>query len=382
MINRIIRIATIFSILFLSLALSSFSESHLEILVQNKLDFNRENETIEISWKEISQKLQNIAPDQIIVVDIRTGKQIPIQFLNDSSQNLVSLLFQTTIAPNTTNRYIVKKGIRVAVMTKTFGRFVPERMDDFAWENDRIAHRMYGPALQATGEMSSGVDVWVKRTRELIIDKWYKSKDYHTDHGEGLDYYSCGPTLGAGGIAPYLNGKLFRSKNFTSYKVIANGPIRTVFELKYAPWDVEGESISETKTISIDAGSNLSRFESVYNTQSHDSISVAIGILKRVEPGCVMLDEKKGISAYWQPRDDQHGTTGIGVVLPANTQAQMNIDEGHFLSVQRINPDSRVVYYAGACWDKGGDYADMPAWQKYLSDFKKRLENPLLIKIQ
>ena len=27
-------------------------------------------------------------------------------------------------------------------MRSTHGRFVPERKDDYAWENDRIAHRI------------------------------------------------------------------------------------------------------------------------------------------------------------------------------------------------------------------------------------------------
>ena len=79
-------------------------------------------------------------------------------------------------------------------MVKTFCRFVPERMDDFAWESDRIAHRMYGPALiTGEGTISSGVDVWVKSTRNMIINKWYKSGEYHADHGEGLDGYSVRP---------------------------------------------------------------------------------------------------------------------------------------------------------------------------------------------
>jgi len=29
-----------------------------------------------------------------------------------------------------------------------------------AWENDRIAFRTYGPALQATGEKAVGYDIW------------------------------------------------------------------------------------------------------------------------------------------------------------------------------------------------------------------------------
>jgi len=31
---------------------------------------------------------------------------------------------------------------------RAYGRFVRERFDDFRWENDRIAHRMYAKALE------------------------------------------------------------------------------------------------------------------------------------------------------------------------------------------------------------------------------------------
>ena len=70
----------------------------------------------------------------------------------------------------------------------TFCRFVPERSDDFAWENDKIAFRAYGPALRA-GTENSGIDCWLKRVDYPIIDTWYKEasegKSYHKDHGEG-----------------------------------------------------------------------------------------------------------------------------------------------------------------------------------------------------
>ena len=34
------------------------------------------------------------------------------------------------------------------VTPKVYGRHVPERKDDFAWENEYAAFRMYGPALK------------------------------------------------------------------------------------------------------------------------------------------------------------------------------------------------------------------------------------------
>ncbi len=41
-------------------------------------------------------------------------------------------------------------------------RFVPERMDDFAFENDKVAFRVYGPALKNSQE-NNGTDCWLKR---------------------------------------------------------------------------------------------------------------------------------------------------------------------------------------------------------------------------
>lgn len=83
---------------------------------------------------------------------------------------------------------------------QAYCRFVPERLDDFTWENDRIAFRMYGPEMWTipAKRCGSGVDVWVKKVRYPIINKWYKRKSYHRDEGEGADIYKVGKTLGCG----------------------------------------------------------------------------------------------------------------------------------------------------------------------------------------
>ncbi len=85
----------------------------------------------------------------------------------------------------------------------TYCRFVPERVDDFAWENDKIAFRAYGPALHDKAE-DSGFDCWLKRVDYPIINKWYKEnaagKSYHKDYGEGYDPYKAGSSRGCGGV--------------------------------------------------------------------------------------------------------------------------------------------------------------------------------------
>src|SRR5262249_10233805 len=141
---------------------------------------------------------------------------------------------------------------------KAYGRFVRERFDDFAWENDLIAHRAYGKALETwKGEplTSSAIDIWSKRTPKMVINEWYMVDNHHADAGEGADFYSAGASRGCGGTGIWAADKLWTSKNFVDSRVLANGPIRVVFELVYDPFDVNGTKVSEVKRISLDAGS-------------------------------------------------------------------------------------------------------------------------------
>ena len=62
-------------------------------------------------------------------------------------------------AGNGKNEYRITVGKPAHVDPMTYGRFVPERKDDFTWENNRSAFRVYGPALEATGEISNGMDL-------------------------------------------------------------------------------------------------------------------------------------------------------------------------------------------------------------------------------
>ena len=116
-------------------------------------------------------------------------------------------------------------------IVKTFARYVPERMDDFAWESDRIAHRTYGQALiKGEGTISSGPDVWIKKKRSLIVDEMYATKHYHEDNGEFMDDYRVGKSRGCGGIGIWDGQKLYVSSNYRNWRLITTGPIRSEFE--------------------------------------------------------------------------------------------------------------------------------------------------------
>lgn len=115
--------------------------------------------------------------------------------------------------------------------------------------------------------MTSGLDLWFKRVPYPIVDRWYnKGHDhYHHDEGEGMDMYNVGRSRGAGGTGVWDGGELYVSTNYASWKVLANGPLRSVFELSYAAWDAAGLPVTETKRFTVDAGHQLDMIESTFS---------------------------------------------------------------------------------------------------------------------
>ena len=72
---------------------------------------------------------------------------------------------------------------------KVMARFVPERSDDFVWENNYVCYRAYGEALEGN-PTSPGFDIWVKTPGALVADERYRMEleeglSYHIDHGNG-----------------------------------------------------------------------------------------------------------------------------------------------------------------------------------------------------
>jgi len=44
--------------------------------------------------------------------------------------------------------------------------------------------------------------------------------------------------------------------------------------------------------------------------------------------------------------------------------------------------DNKVIYYAGFGWKKGSPFQTKAEWEKYLSSFAKKIDNPLEVKVR
>ena len=191
----------------------------VQLEVSNSLPIDRNEELVEISVAQL-----NYNPEESNILVDADGKEINYQIMHYGQNVAQSIVFQASVPANSSAVYTWKKGTPKTFKAKTFARYVPERKDDFAWENDKCAYRMYGPAL-ADENPSNGVDIWLKRTPELVVDTFYHNElqlgqSYHVDHGKGLDCYKVGNKLGAGGIAPLAYDTLWVGKHYDRQEVI------------------------------------------------------------------------------------------------------------------------------------------------------------------
>lgn len=363
------------------LAIYAQTKSKSYITLTNRSSVAVKNAVVAIAWSDIAKKYPTIDTSNFKVVFVGTKKEIPFQLEHRGHSTIQNLLVQLGIPAKGSVKIDIQKGKPSAFEAKTYGRYVPERKDDFAWENDKIAFRMYGKALEGTNENAYGLDVWVKRTNKLVINERYKRGEYHVDHGDGMDYYHVGFSLGAGNMAPYVKDTIRYSKNYTSYKVLDNGPLRTTFQLNFDTWDVVGTSVKATKIISLDAGSQLNKIEVNYSYNKEASMPVVAGIIKRKEQGTILLDELGGIMAYWEPQHGNDGITGIGTIF-LNSINKAKITDEQLLASTSVKSNEPIIYYTGASWSKAGEITDASAWFNYLYAFKKQLQNPIKVQIQ
>jgi pectinesterase len=357
----------------------------LTVKAVNRLDIARPSETLELSAKDLAP-IGEKDLHKIHVTDA-AGKERLCQAVDtDGDLTADQVLFQSDFGPNETQTFKVSAGAAWKYKKddfRAYGRFNRERFDDFAWENDRTAHRMYGKALetwQAEPLTSSTVDIWVKSTPHMIQNDWYMIDNYHSNTGEGADFYSAGATRGVGGTGLWAGEKMWLSKNFVATRTLAQGPIRVLFELIYDAYDVNGTPVSEVKRISLDAGQNLNRFQNTYKPASPAALTAAIGIRK-----ADVTQKETGDGAWyacWEPiKKGAEGNLATAVVsdpkFPIQTARE---DDKNFLYLAKVPADT-LVYWAGGGWDRSGHVADFAAWKTYVDRFARGLRSPIEVSV-
>ena len=366
-----------------------FRSRSVPIIAENLLAIARLDETIELPWLVVLQHLPSASPTRIRVVDA-AGNEVISQLIDADANGIPELLiFQASFWPNEKKQFFVENVAPAAKPVSRVHVMHDEPRDDVAWESDRIAFRVYGEGLKKTADAmsSSGLDVWTKRVRTPIIEKWYAKGhaggSYHVDTGEGADFYEVGQTLGTGGTALWRGDSLYRADNFKAYRITADGPIRASFELRYDPWSAGELTVSEMKKFSIDAGQNLYREESIFTSNRPGEITYAIGLVKHPgTKGTESKDQSWGWLTGWGPlvqKGGGHGELGTAVMLPRERIIDWKETPTHYLAISHAASGVPVVHYIGAGWTGSGDFPNPQAWWSYLDQFSMRIGSPVRV---
>ncbi len=265
---------------------------------------------------------------------------------------------------------------------KVYGRYVPERKDDFAWENEYAAFRMYGPAL-APENPSNGVDLWLKNSPALVIDTMYgrelrDHRPYHINYDGNLDCYKVAHTCGAGGLVVLTadgegtNGEGYRTwigGPYDRWEILEQTPERFVFRLEYDSLLVAGHILRESLTITAQAGQLQNKAEVVLTSAQpsatgsqllagggiylHDTVDYYMTI---PEVGYVfyeedaLSDKQAAQMNYEYNGSTSQGRIQISVKTPGATLT--DIVDGNLVAVKPYELGDTLTYYFGATWSK------------------------------
>jgi pectinesterase len=396
------------AVLAASVTSAAVAADKFTVTVTNDSGIARPSETIALPWSEVNKAMPNALLQKIAVKDA-AGHVLPYQVINRDGEAkdprsigvaYGDLLFQHDFAAGEKSAtFTIERTTTVSppFPTKAFARFVPERLDDFAWENDKIAHRIYGPALAAPDEpkrgkevlVTSGIDIWCKAVTYPVVDRWYnKGHDhYHKDEGEGIDMYNVGTSRGCGGTGIWDGQQLYVGRNYKTWKVLANGPVRAIFELTYDAWDAAGVKVSEVKRFTVDAGHNLDLIESTFTVEGNGpkDITFAIGINKdssdrgQNSKSQVTKSQDAGSLAQWEVQAT-NGSLGEAVIVPDNF-AGFAEDKVNQLILAKATSGQTVRYYVGGGWTRGGDFKTNDDWTKYVAAEAARAKSPVKVTV-
>ena len=379
------------------------AKAQATIVVSNPTSTPR-TELISLCMSEVKAKLGNATPKkgEAYIVKNKRGQQIGSQITHDGL-----LLIDASVRPHGSATYYVSIGKPYQQKVYATGALYKIRKDDIAWENDRCAYRVYGPALQKTGERSFGTDIWVKNTPDTVVYERYikdmignrKNDDeteiltsFHLDHGNGLDPYRVGATLGLGAPSLMVGKNQVLPYCYKDYRILDNGPLRFTVELTYNPSAVgDMKNVVEHRIISLDKGSNFNKMTVWYDGLTTPT-DFATGFPIHEEDTETKTFAKDYVS-YADPTDNvevNNSQVFVGVLFPEgidHTYYQLFDKKhdgatGHALGLKRgLKNQEKYSYYFGAAWSKY-DVRSYAEWQIRIKDYLDALKNPLQVEVK
>lgn len=395
------------------LALLSPADSNAKvILTATNTTQHQRQEVVAWNAKDIWQQL-GVKEGSSLIVKNPYGQTVTHQITHDGR-----LLLDVSVRPKGTAEFTVEQGNSADFKSYVFGKQYAWRVDDITWENDIAAYRVYGPALQRSGEKAYGIDVWLKSTKELDVDHRYavtwqsnidkaffrsignqegvdfvdRATSFHLDHGQGLDCYNVGPSLGCGTPALMLGDSLIMPYCYKDYEILDNGPLEFTLSLTYPTVNIAGQNVTEHRLISLAKGSNFNRMTVWYDGLSRP-MDIAGGFVVHTSAS-EDLTLGKDFIAYDDPTDsyERHNfQIYVAAIFPEGGVKTRFVPDhnhqkqgiyGNAVGVKRgIKAGEKFSYWFGASWCQSGT-PDHDFWMMQIERFKQNFGNPIITSIK
>ena len=367
-----------------------FLQTRKAVLTFNNESNQQRQEVVEVDYQAVCQQL-GISTEELIVIENAQGQEVPYQKTYDGK-----LLIYASLHPHGKAVYTMTKGKPATPKYYVRGQVYPIRKDDLTWENDLGIYRIYGPALQRTGERSFGTDVWVKNTPELVVEDRYqkdyrgnvvedslrkagqkvalhvidRSTSFHLNHGNGMDAYGVGPSLGCGTPALIKDGRLVFPYCYKTCQIHDNGPLRFTAELTYAP---NADGITEHRIVSLDRGTHFNRMTVWYDGIS-SPMALAAGVVLHGSDNLVL---GKNYVQYADPTDNpklHQSQVYVAVLFPEGVNETRLLEGGlnHGIGIVNNYQGTPYTYYFGSAWS-GYDIRSQAQWQLMINEFMSRI---------
>ena len=421
--NLLLMKKTLFILLSIVLLACSTEKKGLvyKIVLKNTSSLVRIAEPIIFSQEKINAVLGKYESSESIYFENSTGEKIPFQkdVFNGNIEYSLSIDFKA----NEIKEIFIKIGnaaqkiefvhftnVRLGKDANADGIFddIMEEVRDadhlpgsvpvlyqaegISWENDKVGFRTYW-------DKRNGKDIWGKTTDKMVLDSigLPNTPSYHELQTWGVDILKVGNSLGAGALAMKKDGKLVRlgDTKKASFKVLTEGPIRTVFTLIYEGWDVDGESFDITEKISIWKGK--------YGYTSDVTLK---GSNQRIVTGIVNINLKKDTLFTVNPNKNRtiiytfdkqtEVNDNLGMALIIKTKELKEIDKtpntgsGRFIDgnspishtyyAELEDENNKVSYCFFVGWEQtNSEFKTQKGFENMLVDEANKLDNPIII---
>lgn len=230
------------------------------------------------------------------------------------------------------------------------------QMEGPAWENDVVAFRNYYDAR-------NGIDIFGKRTKEMVMDSvGVNGREYHTLADWGMDILKVGNSLGAGAIAIAVGDSLYRIGPCEQgqYKIITEGPIRSVFELTYKNIPAGDRFYNVIHRISIHAGDHFYRSK-VWISDLKGDEELVTGIVNLHGISADTLSENFRKIMFSHGAQGYSGEMlGMGIIAPLNQSTRIwqapdsgtGIVNTHLIAL-KAEVEKPSEYYFVTAWETG-----------------------------